>query len=103
MNSELLRVKMENQELLNKYSDLINNVHGVEKQLLTREGDCKQTEQERQQFLVEISRLRNEQELKQRENVDLNRDLKMLVGENQKLNETNNQLLAQLNNLQDDV
>jgi len=94
---------MENQELLNKYSDLINNVHGVEKQLLTREGDCKQTEQERQQFLVEISRLRNEQELKQRENVDLNRDLKMLVGENQKLNETNNQLLAQLNNLQDDV
>jgi len=94
---------MENQELLNKYSDLINNVHGVEKQLLTREGDCKQTEQERQQFLVEISRLRNEQELKQRENVDLNRDLKMLVGENQKLNETNNQLLVQLNNLQDDV
>jgi len=94
---------MENQELLNKYSDLINNVHGVEKQLLTREGDYKQTEQERQQFLVEISRLRNEQELKQRENVDLNRDLKMLVGENQKLNETNNQLLVQLNNLQDDV
>jgi len=39
MNEELLRVKRENQELSSRLSEIAQNAHGVERQLLSREGD----------------------------------------------------------------
>lgn len=68
----------------------------MEKQLIGREDQLNRVYSDNTQLKDECSRLKSDLDFKHKEAVELNQDIKVLINENQKLNEIHSDLLNQL-------
>lgn len=103
LGDQLRAVQREFAELSNKYNDLVNNTHGVEKQLIGTGDQLNRLYTDNTQLKEECSRLKSDLDFKHKEGAELNQDIKVLINENQKLNEIHSDLLNQLAASNDEV
>lgn len=81
----------------------MSNTHGVEKQLIGREDQLNRVYSDNQQLKDECSRLKSDLDFKHKEAAELNQDIKVLINENQKLNDIHSDLLNKLAASTDDL